>query len=197
MPAVNWYDFLTEAQPEVYQDVFSVFPEMGFSAPLLLTTADGGLTYTFGLDAGGVDLIRPMGHTELYPSLTAIPDDPLIIGEDFLVEGSLIRTLNHKARTFTAGPYARFTLLPEAAIDAATQPQLMPKHARMLLVWKALASWAARPGSGASPERYEAKYTSGKQSLFMELGSAYNRQQSGGGKWYNVRDLVASGGLNL
>jgi hypothetical protein len=119
--------FLTEAQPEVHSDLFTRYPDLAYGAPLLLTSADGGFTYTFGLDAAG-DAIRPMGHAEIYPNLRAIPDSPLIIGEDYLFEGSLIRTLGNRAKTWANGPYARLVIRPDAAIDAATQPVLAPSR---------------------------------------------------------------------
>jgi hypothetical protein len=53
---------------------------------------------------------------------------------------------------------------------------LQPKHARMLLVYKALEKWASRPGSGARPDYYEGKYNKDLNKLFLELATAYNRQ---------------------
>jgi hypothetical protein len=196
----NWYSFLTEAQPEVHSDLFTRYPDLAYGAPLLLTSADGGFTYTFGLDAAG-DPIRPMGHAEIYPNLRAIPDSPLIIGEDYLFEGSLIRTLGNRAKTWANGPYARLVIRPDAAISAAAQPVLVPKSARMLYVWLALEAWAARPGSGVSPDHYRQRYEENKVAVWTALATSYNRQgaQAAGsdeGTWYDSIDLGASG-LNI
>jgi hypothetical protein len=175
MPDSNWYAFLTEAQAEVYPEIFSRFPGQGYSAPVLMTSADGGLTYTFGDDAAG-DPIRPTGHAEIYPALNAIPFAPLTPGVDFLIEGGLLRMPANRARTFASGPYARYVLSPDIPIAADSEPMLQPKHARMLLVYKALEKWASRPGSGARPDYYEGKYNKDLNKLFLELATAYNRQ---------------------
>ena len=191
-----WYGFLSDAPAEVYPRLFSCFPDLGFTAPALLVTADAGRTYTFGLDAAG-DRLFPFGHVEIYPSLTAIPDDPLIPNEDFLMEGGRIRMLNNRPRTFPAGPYWRGALVPDATIDAANPPQLYPKSARLLLVWKALEAWASRPGSGADPRYYADRYQKHEDALFLQLGTAYNQQSANGRSWYSGFDLASSGQLNV
>ena len=173
----QWYDYLTEAQAEVYPEIFSRFPAMGYGAPVLLTTADSGKTYTFGLDAAG-DPVRPTGHAEIYPNLATIPDSPLQAGADYIWEGSQIRMPNNRTRSFSAGPYARFVLSPTAAISAASAPVLLPKHARMLLVYKALEQWASRPGSGAKPDYYSTRYKEALNKLFLEFATLYNGQHA-------------------
>jgi hypothetical protein len=200
MPAANWYDFLTEAQPEAHSDLVTRFPDLAYGAPLLLVSADGGKTYPFGVDAAG-DAIRPMGHAEIYPSLASIPDAPLSPGEDFIFEGALLRIPNNKTRLFPAGPYARLVIRPDTAISAASQPVLQPKAARLLLVWKALEYWAARPGSGQAPEYYERKYLQYRDKMWLELATAYNAmgaQAPGVGLrvWWSRLDMGASG-LNV
>lgn len=177
VPDAKWYDWLTEAQSEAYVDVFSRFPDFGYSAPFRLLTADGGLTYTFGLDAAGVDNVRPWGHLEIYPTLTAIPDSPLTPGVDFIFEGALIRFPGGRPRSFAGGaPYARFIADPMIAIDVAHEPQMQPKEARMLLVYKALEQWASRRGSGANPSYWEDKYDKRLMKVIMKLSTAYNMQ---------------------
>lgn len=192
MPDTAWYSFLTDAQAEVFSDLFSRYPDLAYSAPVLLTTADGGRTYTFGLDASG-DPIRPMGHTEVYDSLAAIPDSPLVLGDDFLLEGGLLRVPGNATRAFSAGPYARFVLRPDREITAAQNPTLQPKSARMLLVWKALEAWASRPGSGASPSYYAKRYEDVLFKTLTELATAYNQQAAQGNArhWYSTLDLLA------
>jgi hypothetical protein len=195
MPDANWYDFLTEAQGSAYTDLFSRYPDLQYGAPILLTTADGGKTYTFGSDYAG-ELGRPMGHTEVYPSLAAIPDSPLTVNVDFLIEGSLIRMLGNKARQFPQGPYARTVLRPEAGISASVQPQLYPKASRMLLVWKALQFWAARPGSGADQTYYELQYEKELLRTLTDLATQYNMAgQASGGNWFTRIDLAAGHGF--
>lgn len=199
MPDTSWYTFLTLAQGEVYPDLFSRYPDLAFSAPILMTTADGGLTYTFGTDADGA-AVRPSGHAEIYPDLRSIPDSPLLPGSDFLLEGALIRMPNNQARQFASGPYARMVLRPDTPISASVQPLLQPKNLRMLLVWKALESWASRPGSGASPIYYAQKYVEARDTAFLDLATAYNRQAAMGtletDRWHTHLDFAQSGFLN-
>lgn len=196
-----WYDFLTEAQMEVYADIFPRFPEFGYSAPVLLTSADGNYTYTFGLDAAG-DPIRPTGHAEIYPTKTAIPDAPLVPGADFMFEGGLIRFPGSRPRSFPNGPWARFVADPDVAITAAANPQLQPKKARMLLVYKALQHAAMRPGNGDDPKARKADYDEMLGKVIMNLTTSYNRQgtQAAGAVnemiwWYSGN--LGQSGLNL
>jgi hypothetical protein len=200
MTDTKWYDFLTEAQQEAYPDIFSRFPDYGYSTPVLLTSTDGGKTYTFGLDQGvSGDPIRPTGHTEIYPNLSAIPDSPLTPGADFLIEGGLIRMPGNRTRLFPNGPYARFVADPAVAISAAQEPLLQPKMARMLLVYKALEQWASRRGSGANPSYWEGKYDKYLEKVFLSLATAYNRRgsQAAGADsdrvWWYSGDLGQSG----
>jgi hypothetical protein len=198
MPNDSWYTFLTLAQGEVYPALFSRFPDLAFSAPILLTTADGGYTYTFGTDADGA-AVRPSGHAEIYPDLQSIPDSPLLPGADFLLEGALIRIPNHRTRTFANGPYARMVLRPDTPISASVQPLLQPKNLRMLLVWKALESWASRPGSGASPTYYTQQYDKALRLAWEDLATTYNRQAAASvetDRWHTHLDFAQSGYLN-
>jgi hypothetical protein len=123
MPDSAWFSFLTDAQEDVFSDLFSRYPDLAYSAPILMTTADGGKTYSFGADVA-LDPIRPMGSAELYGSLSAIPDNPLLPGSDFLLEGGLVRMPNNMSRLFASGPYARLVLRPDTPISAGGQPTL-------------------------------------------------------------------------
>jgi hypothetical protein len=183
-----WYDFLTEAQSEVYADLFTRYPAAQYSAPLLLVSDDGGYTYTFGTDADG-DPISPMGHTQVFPDLKSIPDAPLVLGHDYEVEGYLLRIPGNRTRTFAAGPYARFVARPDVAITATENPMLYPKDARMLLVWKALQSWAGRPGSGADPSYYSTEYDKLLGKVLINFATAYNHSATYSGRWWTSADL--------
>lgn len=183
-----WYDFMTEAQVEVFSDLFTRFPAMQWSAPMLLTTADGGKTYSFGLDADG-DPIYPMGHTEVFPNLRSIPDSPLVYGVDYQLEGYVLRIPGDRSRLFPGGPYARFVARPDQAITDVANPLLFPKEARMLLVWKALQSWASRPGSGADPTYYAVQYQQALDKELLKAATAYNHNLDHSGKWWTVADF--------
>ena len=190
-----WYDFLTEAQVEVFADLFTRFPDAQWSAPVRLTSSDGGYTYDFGED-DVADPIYPMGMTVIYPDLRSIPDSPLIYGEDYELEGYVLRIPGNRSRTFPNGPYARFVSRPDIAISADANPALFPKETRMLLVWKALQSWASRPGSGADPTYYAAQYQAALQKEWLKFATAWNRNAVGDGRWWSVPDLAVSGGIN-
>jgi hypothetical protein len=190
-----WYDFMTEAQVEVFDDLFSRFPQAQWGAPSLLQTLDGGYTYQFNDDPDG-DPSYPMGMTEVYPDLRSIPDSPLIYGEDYELEGYLIRIPGNRSRTFADGPYARFVSRPDQAITEDLNPALFPKEARMLLVWKALESWASRPGSGADPTYYMAKYAQALDKELLKFATQWNQAQGNrGGRWWSSSDLGARGVL--
>lgn len=194
VPDDLWYDWLTEAQVEVFHDLFSRFPTLQTSAPTRLTSSDGGYTYTFGTDIDG-DPFYPMGFAQIFPDLRSIPDSPLIPGEDYEVEGYLIRIPNNRARTFSAGPYARWVAMPDQAIADDANPLLYPKEARMLLVWRAVESWARRQGSGADPGVYALEYQKARERIFLKLATTFNTIGDFRYKWWTGPDLVVSAGL--
>ena len=144
----DWYAFLTEAQDEWYQHFATVCPEVLYQNPTVMTTADGGLTYTFGVDADGNNIF-PMGSVEI----RANPGGPLLLPtvewgvmNDYVREGDHIRWPNNQKRTYgTTGPVARF-IAPAGTIDDTHQPTLKPLAARLLLVYRACAKWARRGG---------------------------------------------------
>jgi hypothetical protein len=187
-----WYSNLTEAQAEVYPRLFATHPELGYSAPVQMGTLDDGYTYLFGYDAAGED-IRPSGHAEIFATLEDIPDNPLVDGEDFIAEGNLIRMLGNSPVNYSAGPWARLILAPDIPISATYEPLLYPKPARMMFVWLALASWAARPGSGMSPDYYQAKYETVFQNTLLDLATAYNRNTGKDSRWWSGLELYLTG----
>lgn len=195
MPPASWYSFLSHVQPQAFSDLVTRFPDLAYGPPLLLSTTDGGFTYGFGSDVDG-DPIRAMGHAQVFASLPAIPDDPLELDEDFIVEGAILRIPSNRSRQFSAGPYARVALRPDTEISATVAPVLQPKPARMLLVWAALEAWASRPGAGARPGYYAAKYRDELTRVWTDLATAYNRS-GGQGAWYTALDLASAGQLNV
>src|SRR5690348_6155626 len=60
----DWYAFLTEAQDEWFQSIAVMCPEALYGPPTVLSTADQGLTFTFGTDADGNNIF-PMGSVEI------------------------------------------------------------------------------------------------------------------------------------
>lgn len=171
MPDPYWYNVLTEAQDDAFDDIASRAPDAFYSAPVKLTTADGGKTYTFGTDADGAQR-WPVGHLELYAALNHIPYSPLMPGADYLVEGTLIRVPSNWKTTFTDGPYARFVLKPDT-IAASSEPTF-PKPWRMMLVYRAVEKWASRPESGADPRYWSSQYDAEFTRALIAIRTAYN-----------------------
>jgi hypothetical protein len=167
----DWYALLTEAQDDAFEDIASRSPNALYSAPVQLTTADSGKTYTFGTDEASANLYA-MGHMEIYPDLASIPDRPLLPGKDYMLEGNKIRIPSNLTVTFSAGPYARFVSRP-GIIDGSTQPTF-PKPGRMMLVYKALEKWASRPGSGTDPEYWGKQYDEQFTRFLTDLRTQFN-----------------------
>lgn len=138
----TWYSLLTEAQAHWYNTIVAQVPWVLMNPPTLLVSTDGGTTYPFpgcvfplsievydALDTGRI--LKPSAYW-----------DP---NGDYIWEGDHIRFPQGQQQTFSNGPFARY-VSPPGAIDASTQPTLVPSHARLLLVYRAVAEWANRGG---------------------------------------------------
>lgn len=148
------YDALTDAQAQLIDRLAAIVPDAVLGDPLLLTSADGGKTYTFGADVDTASVF-PMGHYKLYASLSDIPYTPLIPGADYLVEGTKVRIPSDQSRTFGAGPYAQI-VTPGNVISAASEPTLL-KQARPVMISMACAALAGeRLHMDPSPYLYAA-----------------------------------------
>lgn len=142
------YRLLSDAQREVVVQIANVVPEVMYVHEKL-TTADGGVSYTF--------LKEPLGDYELRQSPTGrllIPAPEWDMAGDFVPNGQSIRFPGQKAKSFSNGPWARYVKTP-ADIDAGTQPTLLPVLARSLLPPTAAALFARRGGL-RDPAPYEA-----------------------------------------
>lgn len=154
------WDLLKEGQEHWVAIIASTVPEALYGAPVLLTSADGGKTYTFGNDGNGQPIF-PLGHVEIRASRTGrllIPTAEYGNG-DFVMEGDRIRIPGNKSKTFGGvGPYARFVTMPDT-LDATHQPIIKPGPARILIVLRAAITWANQGGlRDPSPwEREEAE----------------------------------------
>lgn len=140
------WDLLSEAQDYWMEILAAVVPDANYGAPVLMTTADQGETYTFGNDPLGQPIF-PVGHVEIRESRTGrllIPSADWGNG-DFLMEGDRIRIPGGRKKIFSSGPYARF-VTPWGKIDAATQPTMKPPRARALIVTRAAIIWAVQGG---------------------------------------------------
>lgn len=169
------YTWLADAQEAVYADLAPVAPHAFVSAPVQLSTSDGGVTYTFGS-------AYPFGHVEVYAQESG--GRPLyattygITGGDFVIEGDTLRTPGNRTRTYVSGPWARFTGFP-ARMSASVEPSLAPDAARELILFKALEAAADVSNGTMDNAPWIEKYAQAKrrwtvvwQTQFQSAGNA-------------------------
>lgn len=167
------YDFLSEAQDRVTKLVATFIPDAMWTVPTAITSADSGKTYTFGTDVDTAAIFA-LGHYRVYATRADIPDNPLIPGDDYTVEGTLIRIPNNSTRTFTdSGPYIQY-VAPSNVIASGTQPTI-PKIARPAMISDATRRCAERLGEGQKASEQEAQFSSD----WIELLAAIKTQTSG------------------
>lgn len=136
-----WWTFLTEAQQYWQRVAATMVPHSQMGDWVKLTSADNGLSYTFGLDEAGRNIV-PIGEVVVRdgPGATGrvlAPGEPWHEHRRFYIEADRIRWGSGKARTFADGPYAKF-VTPAGVLDADHEPVFMPPSARMLLVHHAV-----------------------------------------------------------
>lgn len=191
----QWYVALTEAQARTCQKLAFAHPEAMLSAPTLLTTADSGLTYTFGTDSGlptNYTNISAEGYIVLLASKTG-PEIPP--GQDtdnstdfFIFEDGKIRFPGQRARTFSDGPYARF-ITPTGVMDGSTAPTLKPVHLRRVLPYGACSLIATRMGEDPTP--WEVQYENAWKEELLALKARFYGQgrahmRGSGGPWWRA-----------
>lgn len=140
------YKRLARAQNVVLEDLAARVPEPYYShaaygSTPTLTTADNQV-FTFGTDANS-DASFPIGKMNIYSSPSAIPDDPLVEGVDYLWEGNQIRIPNNG--TYTGTLYYR-GIAPLEALSGTVQPTLSPPPLRILIVYEAVRAFAREQG---------------------------------------------------
>jgi hypothetical protein len=183
------YEFLTEAQQEAASEVALHIPALMVGAPALLTSTDGGVTYTFGTDGDGnaivplvCEVYAMLNGRELYASSYANR------GGDFVIEGDRIRGPGNQPRVYSSGPYARLFAVP-GTLNATHNPTLAPFQTRPLIVWRALEKWTA-VGGLRDPRPYAAQYANVFKSVVLGLKRAFvtrnapAREGLGGGVWW-------------
>lgn len=132
------YQYLADAEQYVITRIAAIKPSILYGAPQALTTADGGLTFTFGTDGNGYELF-PMGRAQIYPSLNAIPGYAWQPGIDYLDQGTSIRMPNN---TPYAGTLYWYGITPTQQLSAIVEPVLMPPSSRQLIVIYAVKTFA-------------------------------------------------------
>ena len=186
------YMWLADAQEAVYAEIAPTAPGAFVSAPTLLSTSDGGVTYTFGAN------VYPFAHIEVYAQeaggRTLLASNYGNIGGDFVIEGDTIRAPGNRTRSYSSGPWARFTSFP-SRLSASVQPSLSPDQARELIVWKALENAAEVSNGAMDATIWTAKYQDAKRRWIMLWQTQY--QSSGnaafltsGGPWWMGLDAM-------
>lgn len=190
------YLLLSDGQDHWVRNIAAHVPQaMWNTVPVVMATADGGLTYTI---PGVTEIV---GTVELRDRVRGW----VVPRSEYIIDGATVRFPFGSTRTFFGGgaPYIRYIGAPPA-ITAAVQPVLMPPSARKLVVYHAAALYARRPGSGLDPN----DFLNTETSLWMgdretgDLGILYSLKdqykigdaelsESGGGLWYNSPDIGA------
>ncbi len=139
----DWYTLLTEAEAYWKPVLAMQSPHYMMSAPMLMGTEDGGMTYRLPGDE-----VDPM-YMEIYRSLQGEEMAAGSYGDvsaDYVSEGGgRIRMTGGRSVTFANGPYARFVAAP-GPINTNTDSTILPKRARILLVHHACENQASAGG---------------------------------------------------
>ncbi len=136
------YARLAEAQSSIITKIAGVAPKPLYGDPTLMTSSDGGYTFTFGLDGNGYPLF-PTGKARIYIDLVSIPNAPLRPGVDYLDEGTQIRMPNNMP---WGGTLYWYGITPPELMSATVQPVLQPPTARILIVIEAVREFAEEFG---------------------------------------------------
>src|SRR3990167_5053052 len=131
------YRRLSDGQDQVILECANLMGRVLFSAPVQMTTADGGYTYTYGTDGNGYALFPLAGS--IYPTEAAIPGYPWVPQRDYLDEGTQIRGLNDTV--LPVAPWFYGITQPQQ-LSASVQPVIQPPQARVLIVVQAVKLYA-------------------------------------------------------
>jgi hypothetical protein len=179
------YMFLADAQENVFTDLSPIAPHAFVGSPVQLTTSDSGVTYTFPS--------YPMGHVEVYAQETGgrqlFATTYGNAGGDFVIEGITLRTPGNRTRTYTTGPWARFTRIP-ARIAANQEPSLEPDAARELILWKALENAAEVSNGAMDPTPWAVKYQQARTRWITVWRTQHAHGGAGSGTWWLGLDAM-------
>lgn len=190
----DWFAWLTEAQDYWVGIIAQHDARLVCGAPVALTSADGGLTYTFPTVPVAIEEIT-IGQAGT-PLRLGADYDPTI---DASWEGeATLRMARNKARTFGSGLYARY-VAQSGLITESVEPTL-PTLCRLLLPPRACVLYA-RSGGTRNPAPYldeETRIWSGDPSIPGDTGllgrlkkRAFAQSAGGamGSPWWRSGDL--------
>lgn len=181
------YTWLSDAQESVFADLAPRAPAAFVGAPVQLATSDGGVTYTYATN------VYPFAHVEVYAqesggrTLHASTYDNT--AADFVIQGNVIRSPGNRPRTYTSGPWARFTAFP-ARLSASVNPSIYPEPARELILWKALESAAEVSEGAMDPSGWSAKHAAARQKWLTVWQTQYASNGGASGAWWLTMDAL-------
>src|SRR4029077_18797811 len=163
MSDAAWYLLLEMAQAYWTGVLAAQVPWVMMSPPTTLTTADGGVTYTF---PGGISPLAVEVYDASGPARLLRPGAYFDASADYVWESSVIRFPQNLGNIAGFNLVARY-VAPPGVLNASTPPTLQPPHARLLLVYRAVAQWASQGGMREAKPYFdlEQKYWLGNPAL--------------------------------
>lgn len=209
MTPAKWAALLTVAQGHWYPAIATLVPESQYGPLVQLTLSADNKTATFP------EGVVPFGKVEVYDGVAGrrlTPGNYNDPGADFSLEsdgagGVVLRGTMDRSLNFPNGLYARYAdmgdleIAPASAdgLTPAKQPKLQPPHARILLVYHALALWASQGGTRDPSyfEHLEIKAAHddpqlGKVGILSQLRAQFQDQGADSGAqyaWWRSPDL--------
>lgn len=187
------YRYLSDGQQRVMRDLAIHVPAANRPVKELMTTDDGGLTYSLSEE--------PIGAVDIYPTIRA--PYPLRAGEawdhgaDFEWEGlQSIRMIANQPRSFPNGPYAHYVPI-SVSIDSDTEPVVVPSYARILIPYAAAVAYVSEGGFG-NPMHFDSLYQKewsgdpakpGQVGILGELKLRYGTEVRSQRPWWRSPDL--------
>ena len=169
------YRLLSDAESQIVQFLAPRIPHWFISAPILLTSADSNYTYALK-DANGTQ-IYAIGNMRLYVRLEDIPHSPLIEGQDYTLEGNLIRIPSNRAWPFSTGPYVQSTNETIALSD--TVNPTIPIRTRDAMIAYAAAEFCAQGGI-RDPSPHQSKFAGEMAAICLEARTAMGPSRHAG-----------------
>ena len=172
------YRLLSEAESAILDYIAARVPSALISAPILLTSSDGG--YTYDMKDGNGTVVYAQGHVRVYVRLEDIPSAPLTEGVDYTLEGDLLRVPNNRTWSFANGPYVQAVNDP-IALSASVNPTI-PVRARDAMIAYAAAEFCDQGGI-KDPSPHRQKYQSellGLMTTYRNAAGPANHQSMRG-----------------
>lgn len=151
MPDPSWYLLLEMAQTYWTNVLATQVPWVLMGPPTNLTSADGGVTFTF---PGGIQPLAVEVYDATGPARLLRPGAYFDSSADYVWEGATIRFPQNLGNVAGFNMVARY-ITPAGVLNASTQPTLQPPQARQLLIYRAVAQWASQGGMRDAKPYYD------------------------------------------